>query len=72
MSSSMVILNPDRLDFIIFGSHAKLKKVDSHLPGKIFGKFMHPSVTVKTLGVCFDANFSFAEHVHNMCKTCFI
>ena len=33
---------------------------------------MHPLAVVKNLGVCFDANFSFADHVRNICKTCFI
>ena len=33
---------------------------------------MHPAVVVKNLGVWFDANFSFADHVHNICMTCFI
>ena len=48
------------------------KKLDSHLAVRIFGKLMHPSVVVKNLGVWFDANFSFADHVRNICKTCFI
>ena len=38
----------------------------------IFGKLLHPSAVVKNLGVWFDANFSFADHVSNICKTCFI
>ena len=59
------------MEFIIFGSHAQLKKLDSHLPVRIFGKLMHPSV-VKNLGVQFDAKFSFADHVPNIYKTCFI
>ena len=33
---------------------------------------MHLAVVVKNLGVWFDANFTFADHVHNICKTCFI
>ena len=33
---------------------------------------MCPAVVVKNLGVWFDANFSFADDVHNICKTCFI
>ena len=68
----MLKLNPDKTEFIIFGSHAQLKKLDPYLPVKIFGNFMHPAVVVKNLGVWFDANFSFANHVHNICKTCFI
>ena len=72
MSSSMLKLNPDKTEFIIFGSHAQLKKLDPYLPVRIFGNFMHPAVVVKNLGVWFDANFSFADHVRNICKTCFI
>ena len=33
---------------------------------------MQPSAVVKNLVVWFDANCSFADHVHNICKTCFI
>ena len=33
---------------------------------------MHPTVVVKNLGVWFDSNFSFANHVQNICQTCFI
>ena len=44
----------------------------TYLPVRIFGNFMHPAAVVKNLGVWFDANFSFADHVRNICKTCFI
>ena len=72
MVSSIPKLNPDRTQFIIFGSHAQFKKLDFHIPVRIFGNSMHPAVVVKNLGVWFDANFSFIYHVHNICKTCFI
>ena len=72
MSSSMLKLNPEKTEFIIFGSHAQLKKLDSYLPVRIFGKLLHPSAVVKNLGVWFDANFSFGDHVRNICKTYFI
>ena len=60
MSSSMFKLNPDKTDFIIFGSYAQLKKLGPYLPVRIFGNFMHPAV-VKNLGVWFDANFSLSD-----------
>ena len=72
MSSSVLKLNPDKTEFIILGSHAQLKKLDPYLPVRIFGNFMHPAVVVKNLGVWFDANFSSPDHVHKICKTCFI
>ena len=72
MSSSMLKLNSQKTVFIIFGSHAQLKKLASHLPVRIFGKLLHPSAVDKNLGVWFDATFSFGDHVHNIYKTCFI
>ena len=69
---SVLKLNHDKTEFIIFGSHAQLKKLDSYLHVRIFGYSMHPAAVVKNLGVWFDANFSFADHVGNICKTCFI
>ena len=70
--SSMLKLNPDKRQFIIFGFHAQLKKLDPYLLVRIFGDFMHPAVVVKNLDVCFDVNFSFADSVPKICKTCFI
>ena len=70
MSSSMLKLNPEKTEFIIFGSHAQLKKLNPHLPVGIFGKLLHPSAVAKNLGVWFDANFSFADHVRKIYKTC--
>ena len=55
-----------------FGFLTKLKKLAPYLPVRIFGNFIHPAVIVKNLGVWFDTNFSFADHVRNICKTCFI
>ena len=49
VSSSMLKLNPEKTEFIIFGSHAQLKKLDSYLPVRIFGKLLHPSAVVKNL-----------------------
>ena len=69
MSISILKLNPDKMKFIIFGSHVQLKKLDSCLPVRIFVKFMHPSVVVKNLDIWFDANFSFADHVCNIYET---
>ena len=72
MSSSMLKLNPEKTEFIILGSHVQLKKLDSCLLVRIFGKLLHPSAVAKNLCVWFDANFSFGDHVRNICKTRFI
>ena len=58
MSHKNAALAFDKTEFIIFASYAQLKKI------RMFGNFMHPVVVVKNLGVWFDANFSFPDHVH--------
>ena len=65
MSSSMLKLNPEKTEFIGFGSHTQLKKLDSRLPVRMFGNLLHPSAVVQNLGVWFDVTFSFADHVRN-------
>ena len=64
----MFKLNSYKTDFIIFGSHVPLKKLDPLLLVRILGNFRHLAVVVKSLGVWFDANLSFADHVRNICK----
>ena len=56
--------------FIIFGYNAQLKKLNSHLPVRIFGKHIHP----KNLGVWFDANFPLLimSAILQYFQTCFI
>ena len=60
MSSNMLKLNPDKTELIIFGSYAKLKKLDSHLPVWI-------SVISVVSGLILI--FAFTDNVHNICKT---
>ena len=47
MLSSMLKLNTDKTEFVIFGSHAQLKKLDPYLPVMIYGKFHAPSSCCK-------------------------
>ena len=70
MSSSILQLNPDKAEFIIVGSHAQLKKLDPYHSVRTFDNSMHQVTVVRNLGVWFDANFSFTDHVRNICKTC--
>ena len=68
-SLSMLKLKREKTELVKFGSHAQLKKA---LCFRIFDKLLHPSAVVRNLCVWFDANFSFADNVLNICKTFFI
>ena len=72
MSLSKLKLNPEKTEFIVFGSKSQRQKLSSYFPVSIFGSLIHPVDSVRNLGVWFDAEFSFSEHVKRTCKACFL
>ena len=38
----------------------------------ILGNPLHPTKSVRNLGVWFDSDFSFSKHIQNVCKSCFV
>ena len=68
----LVKLNPEKTEFIIFDSKAQCQKISSNFPVSILGSLLHPVGSVRNLGVWFDAEFSFSEHVKRTCKACFL
>ena len=61
-----------KTEFIVFGSKAQCQKISSHFPVSILGSLLHPVDSVRNLGVWFDADFSFSEHIKRTCKACFL
>ena len=48
------------------------KMLNACFPIDILGNPLHPTESVRNLGVWFDSDFSFSKHVQNVCKGCFI
>ena len=65
-------LNPDKTEFILFGSKKQRERLNVCFPIDILGNPLHPTKSVRNLGVWFDSDFSFSKHVQNVCKSCFI
>ena len=72
MSLSKLKLNHEKTEFIVFGSKAQRQKISSHFPVSILSSLLHPVDSVRNLGVWFDAEFSFSEHIKRTCKACFL
>ena len=72
MSLSKLKLNPEKTEFIVFGSKAHSQKISSYFPVGILGSLLHPVDSVRNLGMWFDAEFSLSEHVKRTCKVCFL
>ena len=66
MSSNKLKLNPDKTEFILFGTPAQRKKLESFFPVNILGNSLSPAKFAKNLGVTFDADFTFKKHVYYM------
>ena len=64
-------LNPDKTEFIVFGSKSQREKLNQSFPVNILGNLISPIDAVRNLGVWFDSDFSFSCHVMKVCKACF-
>ena len=66
LSANKLKLNPDKTEFIVFGSKIQHEKLNKSFPVNILGNFLSPVGVVRNLGVWFDSDFSFSRHVHNI------
>ena len=71
LSTNFLKLNPDKTEFIVFGSKSQLKKLNHSFPVDILGNLISPIDAVRNLGDWFDSDFSFSYHVMKVCKACF-
>ena len=54
MSASKLKLNPDKTEFILFGSKKQRERLNACFPIDILGSPLHPTESVRNLGVWFD------------------
>ena len=71
LSTNKLKINPDKTEFIVFGSKSQREKLNHSFPVNILGNLISPVDAVRNLGVWFDSDFSFSCHVMKVCKVCF-
>ena len=69
MSANKLKLNPEKTEFILVGSKNNRKQLLPHFPINILGNQVSPAQSVRNLGVVFDSNFSFSDHVSQVIKS---
>ena len=69
MFTNKLKLNPDKTEFILTGSKNNRKQLLPHFPINILGNQVSPAQSVKNLGVVFDSNFTFSDHVSQVIKS---
>jgi hypothetical protein len=76
MTSNLLCLNPSKTEFILIGLREQLKKIPGSsssinidsAPTHTFTANSH----VRNHGVIFDQNLSFADHITNLSRSCFM
>ena len=69
MFTNKLKLNPEKTEFILIGSKYNHKQLLPHFPINILGNQVSPAQSVRNLGVVFDSNFSFSDHVSQVIKS---
>ena len=72
MGTNKLKFNPDKTEFILFGSKSQRKKLANYFPIDILGSQLSPTNVVRNLGVYFDSGFNFSNHVSAVCKASFV
>ena len=69
MFANKLKLNPEKTQFILIGSKNNRKQLLPHFPINILFNQVSPAQTVRNLGVVFNSNFSFSDHVSQVIKS---
>ena len=69
--SSVMKLNAEKTELILIGTKLQRQKLTQWFPIDILGKTIAPTVLVRNLGVVFDSDLTFLQHVPTICKSAF-
>ena len=64
-------LNPDKTEFILFGTRTQRETVSHLLPLKVMGESLYPTDVVRNLVVHLDSELSLSRHVSAVSSACF-
>ena len=71
MTDSKLKLNADKTEFLIIGTPKQCGKLDGFFPTCILNQTIIPAASANNLGVTFDKNFNFRQHISQTCRCCF-
>jgi hypothetical protein len=70
MASNFLSLNPSKTEFLLIGLPQQLAKI--HQPALVLpdNNTVTPVTTARNLGIIFDSNLSFKQHINSLTKSC--
>ena len=69
MDSSKLKLNPDKTEFMVFGSKVLCNQLSHFFPVNILCNLLSPSDKVRNLGFIFNSSFRFSSQVSSNCSS---
>jgi hypothetical protein len=64
MKNNKLKLNADKTEFLIIGTSTQRAKLNGFFPTHILSQSITPAASVLNLGVTFDENFNFKQHIY--------
>ena len=71
MNHNKLKLNPSKTEFMLIGHKIQREKFSQLFPISLLGNRTNPNDSVRNLGVLFDSDISFSQHITQVCKTSF-
>ena len=71
MTDIKLKLNADKTEFLIIGTPKQCGKLYGFFTSCILSQNITPAASAKNLGVTFDKNFNFRQHISQTCRCCF-
>ena len=71
MASNFLSLNPAKTEFLLIGLPAQLSKIHNPTLTISSNKTIQPVSSARNLGIIFDSNLSFSDHISYISKSCF-
>ena len=71
MASNFLSLNPAKTEFLLIGLPAQLSKIHNPTLTISSNTTIQPVSSARNLGIIFDSNLSFSDHISYISKSCF-
>ena len=71
MASNFLSLNPAKTEFLLIGLPAQLSKIHNPKLTISSNTTIQPVSSARNLGIIFDSNLSFSDHISYISKSCF-
>ena len=71
MAQSKLKLNPSKTEFLLIGSKSQREKFINLFPLAVLDNEMNPADSARNLGVFFDSDLNFRQHISQVSSSCF-